>query len=82
MERGAITIEQLCREYLDQAEQGVVLTRRGEAKSESALSTDRGRIDRHIIPLIGLMRRFGLSPDIQQSAAALGERWSEPKRRR
>jgi integrase len=51
--RGAMTIDQLCREYLVKAEAGIVLTRRGEAKSESTLYTDTGRINRHIIPLIG-----------------------------
>jgi integrase len=52
-ERGAVTIEALCREYLDRAERGLILTRRGAAKSASTLYTDRGRIKHHIIPLIG-----------------------------
>jgi integrase len=51
--RGAMTIEELCREYLTKAEAGLVLTRRGEAKSDSTLYSDTGRINRHIIPLIG-----------------------------
>lgn len=51
--RGAMTIEELCREYLDKAERGLILTRRGEPKSSSTLYTDTGRINRHIIPLIG-----------------------------
>ena len=51
--RGAMTIEELCREYLDKAERGLVMTRRGEAKSFTTLYTDKGRIERHIIPLIG-----------------------------
>src|SRR6266436_7676357 len=51
--RGAMTIEELCMEYLTKAEAGLILTRRGEAKSESTLYTDKGRISRHIIPLIG-----------------------------
>jgi integrase len=51
--RGAMTIEELSREYLDKAERGLILTRRGEAKSASTLYTDTGRINRHIIPLIG-----------------------------
>jgi integrase len=53
LERGAMTIETLCREYLDRAERGLILTRRGEAKSKTTLYTDRGRINRHIIPLVG-----------------------------
>jgi integrase len=51
--RGAMTIEELALEYLDKAEQGLILTRRGKAKSESTLYVDKGRIHRHIIPLIG-----------------------------
>jgi integrase len=53
LERGAVTIEDLSRDYLDKAERGLVLTRRGEPKSASTLYTDKGRIERHIIPLIG-----------------------------
>ena len=51
--RGAMTIENLAREYLDRAERGLILTRRGVAKSSTTLYTDSGRINRHIIPLIG-----------------------------
>jgi integrase len=51
--RGAMTIEELALEYLDKADRGLILTRRGEAKSESTLYVDKGRIHRHIIPLIG-----------------------------
>ena len=40
--RGAMTIEELCREYLDKAEAGLILTRRGEAKSSSTLYTRHG----------------------------------------
>ena len=51
--RGATTVEELCREYLDKAERGLILTRRGEAKSSTTLYSDKGRIERHIIPLLG-----------------------------
>lgn len=51
--RGAKTVEELCREYLDKAERGLILTKRGEAKSKSTLYSDKGRIERHIIPLLG-----------------------------
>lgn len=52
-ERGAMTIKQLCEEYLEKAEAGLILTRRGVPKSDSTLYVDKGRIQRHIIPLIG-----------------------------
>lgn len=53
LERGAMTIEALCREYLEKAERGLLLTRRGGTKRPSTIYTDRGRIERHIIPLLG-----------------------------
>ena len=51
--RGAMTVEELCREYLEKAEHGLILTRRGDAKSETTLYSDKGRIERHIIKLVG-----------------------------
>ena len=51
--RQAITVADLCRQYLADVEAGRVLTRRKAAKKESTLISDRGRIDRHIIPLLG-----------------------------
>jgi integrase len=51
--RGAMKIEELSREYMDKAARGLILTRRGESKSATTLYTDKGRITRHINPLIG-----------------------------
>jgi len=53
LERGALTVADLCREYLAKAERGLILTKRGDTKKPSTLYTDRGRIERHIVPLIG-----------------------------
>jgi integrase len=44
---------ELCRDYLAKADAGLLLTRRRKTKSASTLYTDRGRIERHIIPLLG-----------------------------
>jgi integrase len=52
-DKSALTIEELSREYLIKADAGLIITRRGRAKKPSTLYTDKGRIDRHIIPLIG-----------------------------
>jgi integrase len=60
--RGAMTIEELCREYLDRAERGLILTRRGETKSKTTLYTDKGRIERHIIKLVGRKTVKGFTP--------------------
>lgn len=61
-ERGALTIAALCAEYLDKARRGLILTRRGDAKTQTTLYTDKGRIDRHIIPLIGTRTVKDLTP--------------------
>jgi integrase len=48
-----LTVEELCREYLVSVEAGRVLTKSSVCKAASTLLNDRGRIARHIIPLIG-----------------------------
>jgi integrase len=53
--RKVITVAELCRQYLIDVEAGRLLTRRKIAKKESTLISDRGRIARHIIPLLGRM---------------------------
>ncbi len=52
-ERNAITVGDLCREYLAKAEAGLIIGRKGLPKKGSTLEIDRGRIARHIIPLLG-----------------------------
>jgi integrase len=52
-DRDAMTVEELCREYLDRAQQGLIITRRKQAKKASTIYTDRGRIERHVVPLLG-----------------------------
>ena len=52
-DRDAITVSDLCRDYLKKAEAGLIITRRRKSKSASTLYTDRGRVERHIIPLLG-----------------------------
>jgi integrase len=52
-DRSAATIAELCRDYLEKADNGLILTRRGKPKKASTLYTDRGRAERHIIPLLG-----------------------------
>ena len=52
-EREAITVAELCQQYMADVEAGRLLTRRKAAKTESTLISDRGRIARHIIPLLG-----------------------------
>ena len=54
--RRAATVSELCDLYLVDAEAGRLLTRRQSAKKASTLLIDRGRIERHIKPLIGAMK--------------------------
>ena len=60
-----MTVRQLCRVYLDAAEKGLILGKRGHPKKPSTLYVDRGRITRHILPLLGnrLVRDI-TTPDI------------------
>ncbi len=51
--RNAKTVAELCDLYLSDAETGRLVTRRRVAKKASTLATDRGRIERHIKPLLG-----------------------------
>ena len=50
-DRRALTVAGLCREYLEAANAGHVISRRGRAKKASTLKIDEGRVARHIIPL-------------------------------
>jgi integrase len=52
-DRAALTVEGLCREYMEKAEKGLIIDRRGRAKKMSTVAIDRGRVSRHIVPLLG-----------------------------
>jgi integrase len=54
--RSAQSVAELCDLYLADADSGRILTRRRASKKASTLLTDRGRIERHIKPLMGIMR--------------------------
>lgn len=51
--QSGMTVAKLCDLYLADAESGRLLTRRRNAKAASTLVSDRGRIARHIKPLLG-----------------------------
>jgi hypothetical protein len=74
-ERKAMTVRQLCRVYLDAAEKGLILGKRGHPKKPSTLYVDQGRITRHILPLLGnrLVRDI-TTPDIVPCGALRPER--------
>jgi hypothetical protein len=60
--RGAMTMAELCRDYLAAADKGLVLGKRRRPKSEATLVTDRSRIDGHILPLLGGMSVISVQP--------------------
>ncbi|MGH7119595.1 MAG: tyrosine-type recombinase/integrase, partial [Acetobacteraceae bacterium] len=53
--RHAVTVAELCVRYLADAEAGRVLVRGGRAKKPLTLASDRGRIEGHIMPLLGAL---------------------------
>ena len=64
-DRRALTVAALCTQYLAAAEAGAVIGRRGLSKKGSALKVDAGRVQRHIIPLLGPRKVRDLkSPDM------------------
>lgn len=72
--RKAKTVSELCDLYLADAEAGRLLTRRKVAKKPSTLATDRGRIERHIKPLLGRMAVAALDrSDIERFMHAVAE---------
>jgi hypothetical protein len=52
----AITVKELCTRYLADLQAGLILGKGGRPKKSSTITTDTGRIERHIVPLIGTRR--------------------------
>jgi integrase len=59
--RNAATVADLCEQYFADAAAGRLLTRRKTSKKASTLATDKGRIDRHIVPLMGRLSVAGVT---------------------
>ncbi|MER2520219.1 MAG: tyrosine-type recombinase/integrase [Bdellovibrionales bacterium] len=60
--RKAMTVSELCEAYLYAAERGLIMGKGGRAKRESTLAIDKGRIERHIKPLLGTKLVRELTP--------------------
>lgn len=72
--RQASTVAELCDMYLQDAEAGRLLTRKGRAKKASTLATDRSRIATHIKPLLGSMKVPTVTrADVEQFMHAVAE---------
>ena len=56
LDHKSITIKELCNLYLADLQAGLILGKGGRPKKASTILTDTGRIERHIIPLLGVRR--------------------------
>jgi integrase len=56
LDHKAITVKELCALYLNDLNAGLILGKGGRPKKATTIGTDTGRINRHIIPLIGTRR--------------------------
>jgi integrase len=54
--RKALTVKELCDRYIEAADRGLIMGKGGRPKKASTLYVDRGRIARHIVPLLGSKR--------------------------
>lgn len=56
LDHKAITVKDLCTLYLNDLNAGLILGKGGRPKKPTTIVTDTGRIERHIIPLLGTRR--------------------------
>ncbi|WP_413991179.1 tyrosine-type recombinase/integrase [Labrys okinawensis] len=56
LDHKAITVRELCTLYLNDMNAGLVMGKGGRPKKPHTIITDTGRINRHIIPLLGTRR--------------------------
>lgn len=61
--RQAKDVAELCDLYIADAETGRLLTRRKKPKKRSTLEIDKGRIERHIKPLLGRLKVSAVTTD-------------------
>src|SRR3984893_9247603 len=72
--RAAITVAELCDEYLTAARAGLVMTRFRRPKRPATVAIDEGRVSRHIVPLIGKKPARDLRrADVQRMADAIAQ---------
>jgi site-specific recombinase XerD len=72
--RTAVTVAELCHEYLTAARAGLVMTRFKRPKRPATVAIDEGRVGRHIEPLIGKIPARDLRrADVQRMADAIAQ---------
>jgi integrase len=71
-ERDAITVAELCEEYMKAARAGLVITRFRRPKRSATVAIDEGRVSRHIKPLIGHRKaQHVIRADVQRMVDAI-----------
>ena len=78
--RSAQTVSELCDLYLADAIDGRLVTRRRAPKKASTLATDRGRIERHIKPLLGRERSPASPERMSRASCTMLQRGKPPAR--
>ena len=72
--RAALTVAELCDEYLTAARAGLVMTRFKRPKRPATVAIDEGRVSRHVKPLIGKIPAHSLKrADVQRMADAIAQ---------
>lgn len=56
LDHQAITVTELCTRYINDMDAGLIMGKGGRPKKPTTIVTDKGRINRHIIPLVGARR--------------------------
>lgn len=51
--RKSMTVRELCEAYIEAAEKGLIFGKRGLPKKASTIYVDKGRVNRHVVPLLG-----------------------------
>lgn len=75
------TVNQICDWYLEQAEAGRLLGRKGQAIKATTLAMDRSRIDKHVRPLLGHRKADQLTlNDIENFQADIANGKTKQKR--
>jgi integrase len=72
--RKAATVADLCDAYLEAPVASRIMTPRGTAKKASTLATDKGRVERHVKPLLGRLKVTSVTrADIERFRDAVAE---------
>lgn len=70
--REAPTLGQMCDDYFDACDKGLVLARGGQSKQPLTIYTDKGRVTRHVKPLIGRLKASDVTrADIERMKAGI-----------